>query len=149
MKIISHRGNVFGPNLETENDPFFIKECIKNYNLDVEIDIWKSDKDSDFSLGHDYGKYPINLDWLLSNSNKLWIHCKDLSSFSILSSFKNLNVFWHEEDTYTLTSKGYIWAYPRVDINEKTIVVNLDKKIDSRYTRYPFGICTDYPLNYI
>ena len=38
MKIISHRGNIEGPNSSTENFPDQINDCI-NRGYDVEIDL--------------------------------------------------------------------------------------------------------------
>ena len=39
MKIISHRGNLYGPNPELENKPEYILAAIK-CNFRVEIDLW-------------------------------------------------------------------------------------------------------------
>ena len=62
MKLISHRGNINGENIELENTPDYIDEAI-SLGYDVEIDIWK-DEDG-FYLGHDEPTYPINLEWLV------------------------------------------------------------------------------------
>ena len=46
----------------------------------------------------------------------------------ILMHFVNLekiksNYFWHQNDDYTITSKGYIWAYPGKKLNKNAIYV--------------------------
>ena len=50
--------------------------------------------------------------------------------------------FWHQEDDYTITSKGYIWTYPGKKILPKSICVLPErvnyKKIDC------LGICSDF-----
>lgn len=46
MILISHRGNIDGPNVKMENDPRYIENTLgKGYN--VEVDVWS--KGSDFS----------------------------------------------------------------------------------------------------
>ena len=39
MKLIAHRGNINGPNPETENTVNQIDKCIEE-GYDVEIDLW-------------------------------------------------------------------------------------------------------------
>ena len=56
MKLIAHRGNIFGPNLDRENNPDYILEAL-DYGCDVEIDLWV--KDNDLFLGHSSPEYPI------------------------------------------------------------------------------------------
>ena len=66
MKLISHRGNLEGPNPERENHPDYIYEAIQA-GYDVEIDIWFVDGKSQLN----------NLD---SNGSKLnyFFHESDL-----------------------------------------------------------------------
>ena len=144
MKIISHRGNINGQELLTENTPEAIDRAIDRFGMDVEIDVWMVD--GKFMIGHDFGAYEVNLDFFINRAEKLWIHCKNLEALTRLGNFKDLNIFWHEEDTYTLTSKGYIWAYPGVDKNECVVEVNLSGDIKDTY---PFAVCTDYPIKFI
>ena len=38
--------------------------------------------------------------------------------------YEEINCFWHQEDSYTITSKKYIWAYPGYyGNNDRTIAV--------------------------
>ena len=61
MILISHRGNIDGKILETENHPDYIDKAI-SLGYDVEIDIWMVN--GVFFLGHDEPQYKIILDWL-------------------------------------------------------------------------------------
>ena len=70
MKIISHRGNISGPDLKNENLPSYIDKALQQ-GLDVEIDLRKI-KDK-FFLGHDNSDYQVSLDWLDERKKNLWI----------------------------------------------------------------------------
>ena len=61
MKIISHRGNISGPDLKNENLPSYIDKALQQ-GLDVEIDLRKIK--NKFFLGHDNPDYQVSLDWL-------------------------------------------------------------------------------------
>ena len=54
MKLISHRGNLNGPNKEHENHPDYIWEALQA-GYEVEIDVWWVD--GKFKLGHDEPQY--------------------------------------------------------------------------------------------
>ena len=60
MKIISHRGNLHGKEVDNENNPEYIKKALRKF--EVEVDVWFID-DSWF-LGHDRPQYPVDLDFL-------------------------------------------------------------------------------------
>ena len=62
MILISHRGNIMGPNPEQENHPDYIREAL-NIGYDVEIDVWYTDK---FMLGHDKPQYEFSFDLMYS-----------------------------------------------------------------------------------
>lgn len=53
-----------------------------------------------------------------------------------------IHYFWHENDRFTLTSKGIPWCYPN-NYNKKGIVVVFDDSLPSNLIS---GVCTDYPL---
>jgi len=144
MILISHRGNITGPIIEAENNPNYIDNAIKA-GFDVEIDIWILN--NNIWLGHDKNQYEINLKWLEDRFSKLWIHCKNIDAILYFKYLKYpINYFWHEKDTITMTSKGYIWAYPGKQPIKESIAVlpelykdNISKCI---------GICSDYIINY-
>lgn len=142
MFIISHRGNLDGPSPQSENTSKQIDFCISK-KIPVEIDVWFDEKG--LFLGHDAAEERIRIDYLFDRAHYLWIHCKNAGAYEYLTDFKNLNVFYHQSDDYTLTSKGDIWTYPRKPVVAKSIIVcqseqetldNLGKEIR--------GICTDF-----
>ena len=138
MLLISHRGNLNGSSIKDENRPYYIEKAIEK-GFDVEIDLWLYQ--NELFLGHDVPQYPINLDWLRKNDEKLWIHCKNLECLEYMNSysFMGLNYFYHEKDEATLTSMGYIWCYPDNYIKDG-ITVCLDYKDVPSYIK---GVCSD------
>ena len=147
MRYISHRGNIEGRVIESENHPDYIHYAIvKGY--DVEIDVWWVD--SKLWLGHDEPQHEIELDWLIRHSYFIWIHCKNVKALSYFSEYNRgndtFNLFWHEEDTATLTSKGYIWAYPGKQPIEGSIAVM--PEIHNDDISKCWGICSDYVKKY-
>ena len=141
MKIISHRGNVNGPDLDNENKPTHINTLL-NKEIDVEIDLWYIDEN--LYLGHDKPLYKIDSEWLIKNSEKLWVHLKNLNAMSC-PVIKHLNYFWHENDKFTLTSKGIPWCFPNVFLQQGVTVVLTNEKINKNI----FGVCTDYIEDYL
>jgi hypothetical protein len=73
MILISHRGNISGPNPERENQPEYIAEAL-NKGFDVEIDVWFTE--GKFMLGHDEPQYEFPFELIDQAFPKLWIHCK-------------------------------------------------------------------------
>jgi len=147
MIIISHRGNLTGPNSETENNPEQIITCI-NKGYDVEIDLWYNDVG--YFLGHDYPKYKVDLvDFLYKYRKQLWIHCKNIESLGkLLDSGLSLNFFWHQNDDYTVTTWDYIWSYPNTTppYFKNQILLDFSKTVDFDYYKSLDikGICVDY-----
>lgn len=142
MKIISHRGNLNGKLVDRENTQSYIEEAM-SCGFDAEIDIWSID--GKFFLGHDEPTYLVEEEWIEARSSSLWIHAKNQEAIEKLVLNKNLNVFWHETDKMTFTSKGFLWLYPG-NYSEQGITVVLGKReIDSPKV---LGVCTDYPLSW-
>ena len=138
--LISHRGNTNGKNPLFENNPHQIIECL-NMGLEVEIDVWRiEDK---WFLGHDNPQNPISESFLLQD--KLWCHAKN---YDALHTMKTLGVhcFWHEKDMVTITSRGFLWAYPGSQPLKETIAVMPELFNDD--TSQCLGICSDYILNF-
>lgn len=144
--LISHRGNLEGPNSNLENKPSQILKVIE-LGFNCEIDIWL--KDHDWYLGHDQPQYKI-LNTFLLNSG-LWLHCKNIQALTELNTYHNLlNYFWHQEDQFTLTSQGKIWAYPQAKVIPNSICV-LPEKYGIMKENIPadcIGICSDYIYDY-
>jgi hypothetical protein len=144
VKIISHRGNLNGPNSCKENDPDWI-EYVIDLGYDVEVDIWY---DGGFYLGHDKPEYKINKKWLEKNSKFLWIHCKNQKALFELSRMgSQYNYFWHQNDYYTLTSKSFIWVYPNKRLLKYSICVLPELGINGRIKEC-YAICTDFVERY-
>ena len=141
MIFISHRGNLTGKNPEMENKPSYISDAL-NQGYHCEVDVWFVD--NKFMLGHDEPKYGFPFVLFRSFYNKLWIHCKNTEAISALNDFPEthlLNYFWHQNDDVTLTSKGYIWAYPGKQPIKSSIAVLPELNNDD--LTYAIGICSD------
>ena len=145
MKLIAHRGNIFGPDTSRENNPDYIDDALSK-KFDVEIDVRFINEQ--FYLGHDTPDYKIDFDWIISRSEFLWIHCKDLNSLNYFSSNhkKDLNYFWHQNDDYTLTSKNYIWVYPGKEYSSNSIVVmpEIFGQLHKLNQQNIIGVCSDF-----
>ena len=143
--LIAHRGNLIGPNLILENSPLYIDDAIRK-GYDVEIDIWMNN--DELFLGHDEPKYKISLEWIIDRTSHIWIHCKNIAAFVLFNSNKNFlfNYFWHENDTLTLTSAGYIWVYPGKQPVLNSIAVL--PKLNTDDVSHCLGICSDYISDY-
>ena len=148
-KIISHRGNLNGPNGESENTFESILNAI-NLGFDVETDVWC--ERNVLYIGHDYDKkkfFKNTLDFLLEHSDKLWVHCKNIESLIYLLEFKELNVFGHDNDSYVLTSKHNIFCKPGYyPVNQNMVIVmpEMSPIYDLSDFNNCYGVCTDYPI---
>lgn len=142
--LISHRGNITGPNPNTENTKKSIKLAIDT-GYDCEIDVWK--KDDIFYLGHDFPKEKVNIKFFLDFCNKLWVHCKNIEALYTLNTY-DLNCFFHDKDDCTLTSKGYMWTYPGKLLTKKSICVLPEWGMDNCDISIACGVCSDYVERY-
>jgi hypothetical protein len=142
MYLISHRGNLDGPNPQFENDPLYLAIAVSK-GFKVEVDLWFKDKN--YWLGHDKPQYRISMEWLKDNQEHLFIHCKNIKSLEKISN-SNLHYFWHEEDNVTLTSKGFIWAHPKIKPPTNSISV-LPERHNWDLEKCK-GICSDYIIKY-
>ena len=159
MKLISHRGNIDQINSELENSPKYILDAIKS-GYDVEIDLWL--KNEDLLLGHDFGKFKINEDFISDIMDSLWIHAKnDEALFYLNKSSYKYNFFWHDTDNFIFTSQKYIWTHFKTNIlyfkNDYTVgnntILVMPERIDIfdmneiKKKNY-FGICSDLIKQY-
>lgn len=140
MIFISHRGNIYGKWSQFENSPDYIEKAIK-FGFDVEVDVWFVD--GKFWLGHDSPQYETDYKFLINE--KLWCHAKNIEALFEMKKYV-IHYFWHENDTVTLTSKNYVWAYPTKNLIKNSIAVIPD------FGEYDFtnirGICSDYVGEY-
>ena len=142
MKLIAHRGLYNGPDKNLENRPYQINSALGR-GFDCEIDLWVFD--DRLYLGHDGPQYNITEDFLQQSG--LWIHCKNLAALIYCQFKKELNFFWHENDSYTLTSLGYIWSYPEKELGKNSVMLMpewADPTFEKITTADCYAICSDY-----
>jgi hypothetical protein len=138
MKIISHRGNIDGPDLEKENSPEFILQAILR-GYDVEIDVWLID--GKIMLGHDNPTHLVSAEFL--KNDNLWCHSKNLQALHYMLD-NDIHCFWHQDDDQTITSRGFIWTHSKTKtMTNKSIACWIDGV--GEYPKDCFGICTDFP----
>jgi len=82
MFLISHRGNINGPDQAKENSISYILKAI-DLGYNVEIDVWFID--NSFYLGHDQPQYKINHDFLINE--KLWCHAKNINALIEMNNY--------------------------------------------------------------
>lgn len=140
MKLISHRGNLQGPQPDLENHPEQITRVL-NQGYDCEVDLWLADHQ--LWLGHDQPQHKITRDFL--EHPGLWIHAKNLDALVWLTT-TDLNYFWHQNDDYVITSHHYIWAYPGRQLTARSVAVMPEWNYGHDETRQLecFAICSDF-----
>ena len=141
FKLISHRGNINGPNKNLENSPEYIKKAL-DQGFDVEIDVWF--QDGNYFLGHDGPQYSIIEEFL--QNEKLWCHAKNLRALEKMLANSKIHCFWHQTDTATLTSRNVVWSYPGSEAIQGSICVlpEISKPISPNCV----GVCSDYVSAY-
>lgn len=138
MKIISHRGNLIGREPQKENNPSYIQAAIQA-GYEVEIDVWCVD--GNLYLGHDSPDYLTDINFL--KNSRLWCHAKNTEAFSYMLQ-NGIRCFWHETDTYTLTSFGEVWCYLWV---KHPVGITVYPEPPPTYGwENTYGVCTDYPV---
>ena len=146
MKLISHRGNINGRMEGWENEPTYIDLAISK-GYDVEVDVWY--KDNILWLGHDKPDYGVDFRWFKDRVSKLWVHCKNIEAMEFFNAnFETFpfNYFWHENDTVTLTSLNYIWAFPNKQPIKNSIAVMPELCNDD--VSSAIGVCSDFVEKY-
>jgi len=148
MRWILHRGNNAGPNSVENAPPELIK--LLDDGFELEVDLWYTN--SKLYLGHDFPQYEIDESFL--DSSGLWIHCKDAFTLEYMNTKKKyLHYFYHTDEDYVLTSKGYIWCYVGKPALEGSVIVMPEKSVHS----YSWGelvsknclVCSDYLEEYV
>ena len=140
MILISHRGNLMGKT-DYENNPDYILNAIEE-GFNVEIDVWF--KYNSLYLGHDYPQFKIDIYFL--ENKKLWVHAKNYDALNLMLK-NNIHCFWHQNDTFTITSNGYIWQYPSDVVYNNSIFLMPENFKNLDYTNV-IGLCSDYIMNY-
>lgn len=143
MKLISHRGNLFGRDKKLENDIKHIERAL-SLGFDVEIDVRMFN--GNLYLGHDFACNQISKYFLLNE--RLWCHAKDIDALNVLLNI-GAHCFWHQNDLFTLTSKNYIWEYPCKNYSNNSIAVLPElNNVKLNQLKQCNGICSDFIGNY-
>lgn len=142
--LISHRGNLVGPNPSFENSQEYIQEALDK-GFSVEIDLRALN--GELHLGHDYAQHSIDPEFLVKYRGRLWVHCKDHIAFEKAMQLQ-LNCFFHDQDDYTITSFGYIWCYPgKPAVGNMSVTVLPERHTDiNQLDKSLFAVCSDYVL---
>lgn len=144
MILIAHRGNLHGPSPD-ENKPEHILDALAA-GFHAEVDVWWHGLA--FWLGHDRPQYPVHK--AILQDSRVWCHAKDVFALHFLRGI-GAHHFWHEKDAYTLTSKGYVWAYPGKIINGPVsdgFIAVKPELVPHCEIRYCGGVCSDYVARY-
>jgi hypothetical protein len=109
--------------------------------------------DEKLMLGHDRPTTEVSYQWLQDHADQLWIHAKTLRTLIYLHDETDLlHFFYHAEDAATLTSRGYIWTYPRESstFGRRSVMVlpekcwNIEDAMTIVKEEKPYAICTDH-----
>lgn len=147
MKLISHRGNISGIEIDKENDPDQVQICIDR-GYDVEIDLRMKGKMP--HLGHDYPQHAIDSSWILERKDNLWIHVKEYAALVWLKeNVPESRYFCHKSDDFTLVSNGKIWLHDlKNEMNDECVIpllsINDVQNFNFSMSNLPGAICTDY-----
>jgi hypothetical protein len=109
--------------------------------FEAEVDVWHQDG---WYLGHDGPVYPVSYEFLCTPG--LWLHCKHYEALQILLRDDRLNCFYHSDEDYVLTTYGYIWAYPGMPGDERTICV-MPERTGQKVQGFA-GVCSDFVNRY-
>ncbi len=150
MLKISHRGNLRGPDVGSENRPEHVASLVRN-GFEVEVDVRTSPDGRFLFLGHDEPQYAISESFLQLPG--LWCHAKDYGALQRLSAL-NVHYFWHDTEDLTLTSNRVPWVHPRINVEKfplelvKRLVLVLPEKspTDKDFVKRCYAVCTDYVL---
>lgn len=144
MRVISHRGNISGPQPAKENSPDFIDTAI-TLGFDVEVDVRSIE--GEMYLGHDEPDHRIDWQWLIDRKDRLWIHCKNLEAASMFHD--GLRCFCSISDPYCFMTEGYLWLNDvEIEPKDNCIVplLGVDDLENYKFMGKPHAICTDYPF---
>lgn len=145
MIYISHRGNLYGRIPERENSIGYIIEALRE-GFNCEIDVWYF-KDDGFYLGHDNPQYKIEDEYFLLDP-RLWCHAKNYEAFIEMLKRPNIHCFWHQNDSYAMTSEGYLWTWSHTVHNNKSIIIYPELIIHPEMYKVNehliAGYCSDY-----
>ncbi len=155
MLIISHRGNLNGPEGSGDCDRDRVLLALR-LGFDVEIDVRCHQREC--WVGHDEPLYRLS-ELVVPISARIWFHAKDLESFRQVVSHGRM-AFAHAVDAFVpVVNTDAIWVHP----NQNENVLFQETKVDDlvlldvagyprldqgKLQRFPFAVCTDWPLEW-
>jgi hypothetical protein len=157
--FISNRGNINGRKESKENSPKYVLSAIKNgFHCVVDV-IYVEDV---LYFGNSKHLYIIDLDFIITNNEYLWLRCFDYATVNYLLQIKNVKLLLVADgEPISLTSNKKIWltSYDRRPgeggqnkINSQTCVKRTITYMpeNSNWTTYPdaLGVCSNY-IKYI
>lgn len=140
-KFIAHRGNIAGPTVN-ENKIEYLQHA---YSLghDVECDLHGFK--GKLYLGHDGPTEIADIEFLTKVG--VWCHAKNMEALELLNKI-GANYFWHQNDSVTLTSKGFVWCYPGNHPHFSNAVwLDLENRPLPNDVSGIYGICGDFLIN--
>jgi len=143
MKFISHRGNIRGRIPQSENMPDYVNEAILA-GYDVEVDAWVVTPENKIFLGHDEPEFEVNLNFLKSRFDKLWIHCKNVKALHYFLEHEELNCFHcSSNEPVVLTSKKVMWMNVKQKLMKGSVCV-LPEVGANGALQDCLGVCSDF-----
>lgn len=141
MILISHRGNINGPQPELENTLAYVNKAI-DAGYECEIDLWVVD--GTLFLGHDKPTHKVILRQIRSIARHLYIHAKNAKAVEYLVKH-TFNYFMHDKDPFVLTNSGEIWCYPSKILFTHGINLMPEwNNLTKEDLKDCYGICSDY-----
>ncbi len=88
----------------------------------------------------------LKIDLSFLKNEKFWCHAKNYDALEYMLE-NNIHCFWHQEDMFTITSKGYIWQYPS-NIKYNNAIFLMPENFGLIDMTGVKGICSDYIFKY-
>ena len=93
----------------------------------------------------------MNVEWLMSRSKHLLVHCKNFKAISYLLN-SPLTVWFHKHEDYALITSNQpsfnnkIWAHNLNEVDENCIIPLLTLEEAKKYNKFQsvFGVCSDF-----
>ena len=144
MILISHRGNISGPNPECENEPNYLIEALDK-GFGIESDVWFLDNNR-WYFGHDHPQYPVVMHKFIEKAGtRALFHCKNPAAINEFKrTFPFVDFFWHENDRFALTSHNQIIIHPKAPLIPGGICMMPECREDSIGLDQCVGACSDY-----
>jgi len=148
MILIAHRGNLYGRQPERENTPEYLNEAI-HLGYHVMVDAWYHD--GCFYFGERKPLWKPFPDWLPYAMNSVLLRARNPEAL-LEANKQGFNVFWHQSDSYALTSWGDLLGFYGAPICGDSFVHMIpehDGAVDESYCENlagyeASGLCSDY-----